>query len=92
MKIIDRIRRVHSLIQLVSQSVDLKKQGQKHVGLCPFHPEKIPSFTVDEDKQLFHCFGCGVGGDIFSFVMAKEKIGFSKAVKYLARQYRIKAG
>jgi len=59
------------------------------VGLCPFHAEKSPSFTVDADKQLYHCFGCGVGGDVFSLVMEKENLSFPEALKHLAERYNI---
>ncbi|MCR4396508.1 MAG: DNA primase, partial [Candidatus Saccharicenans sp.] len=72
-----------------SQYTTLKKRGKKWVGLCPFHSEKDPSFTVDEDKQLFHCFGCGIGGDLFSLVMEKENLTFPEAVRFLAEKYRI---
>jgi len=60
------------------------------VGLCPFHSEKQPSFTVDDEKQLFHCFGCGVGGDVFSLVMEKENLSFPEALRFLAEKYNLK--
>jgi DNA primase len=89
MEIIDQIRQVSSIVEIASQYTTLKRRGRKHVGLCPFHSEKTPSFTVDEDKQLFHCFGCGVGGDIFSLIMEKENMAFPEALKYLAEKYRV---
>jgi len=89
MEIIDQIRQVSSIVEIASNYTALKKRGNKHVGLCPFHSEKDPSFTVDEEKQLFHCFGCGVGGDVFSLVMEKESLSFPEALKYLAEKYRI---
>jgi DNA primase len=89
MEIIDQIRQVSSIVEIASQYTTLKKRGRKHVGLCPFHSEKTPSFTVDEDKQLFHCFGCGVGGDVFSLLMEKENLAFPDALKYLAEKYHI---
>lgn len=89
MEVIDQIRQVASIVQVASQYTTLKKRGRKHVGLCPFHSEKTPSFTVDEDKQLFHCFGCGVGGDVFSLVMEKENLSFPEALKHLAEKYHV---
>jgi len=68
----------------------LRLRGKRHVGLCPFHSEKAPSFTVDEEKQLYHCFGCGAGGDIFTLIMEKENLSFPEALKYLAEKYNIK--
>jgi len=89
MKIIDQIRKKASIIKVVSQYTKLRKRGEKYIGLCPFHAEKNPSFTVDSEKGLFHCFGCGIGGDIFSFIMIKENISFTKTCKYLCREYGI---
>jgi len=89
MEITEQIRQVADIVELASGYTTLKKRGSKHVGLCPFHSEKTPSFTVDEVKQLFHCFGCGVGGDIFSLVMQKESLTFPESVKFLAEKYRI---
>jgi DNA primase len=89
MEIIEQIRQVSSIVEIASQYTTLKRRGRKHVGLCPFHSEKTPSFTVDEEKQLFHCFGCGVGGDVFSLVMEKENLSFPEALKHLAEKYRI---
>lgn len=89
MEITEKIRAAASIIEIASQYTTLKKRGKKWVGLCPFHSEKDPSFTVDEDKQLFHCFGCGIGGDLFSLVMEKENLTFPVAVRFLAEKYRI---
>ena len=89
MEIIDEIRQVANIIDIASQYTTLKKRGQKYVGLCPFHSENDPSFTVDEDKQLFHCFGCGAGGDIFTLVMEKENLSFPEALRYLAQKYNL---
>ncbi len=89
MEIIDQVRQVSSLVEIASQYTSLKKRGRKWVGLCPFHTEKTPSFTVDEDKQLYHCFGCGVGGDVFSLVMEKENLNFPEALRYLAEKYHV---
>jgi len=89
MEIVDKIRQTANIIDIASQYTTLRKRGQKHVGLCPFHSEKDPSFTVDDNKQLFHCFGCGLGGDIFTLVMEKENLSFPEALKYLAEKYNI---
>jgi DNA primase len=89
MEIIEQVRQVSSIIEIASQYTALRRRGRKHVGLCPFHSEKTPSFTVDEEKQLFHCFGCGIGGDVFSLVMEKENLGFGEALRYLAEKYRV---
>lgn len=89
MEIIDQIRQVANIIEIASQYTTLRQRGRKHVGLCPFHTEKTPSFTVDSEKGLFHCFGCGIGGDVFSLVMEKENLSFPEALKYLAEKYNI---
>lgn len=89
MEITEKIKEAVSIVEVASQYTALKKRGKKWVGLCPFHSEKDPSFTVDEEKQLFHCFGCGIGGDLFSLVMEKENLTFPEAIKYLAEKYRI---
>ncbi len=89
MEIIDQIRQVANIVEIASLYTTLRKRGKKHVGLCPFHSEKDPSFTVDSDKQLFHCFGCGVGGDVFTLVMEKENLSFPEAVRYFAEKYHI---
>jgi len=89
MEVIDRIKHTASIVEIASQYTTMRLRGKKHVGLCPFHSEKTPSFTVDEEKQLFHCFGCGIGGDIFTLVMEKENLSFPEAIRYLAEKYNI---
>jgi DNA primase len=89
MEIIEQVRGASSIVEIASQYTTLKRRGRKWVGLCPFHTEKTPSFTVDEDKQLYHCFGCGVGGDVFSLVMEKENLTFPEALRSLAERYKI---
>ncbi len=64
---INEVREQTDIVELISQYVSLKRAGVNHVGLCPFHSEKSPSFSVNSARQFFHCFGCGVGGDVFSF-------------------------
>lgn len=89
MEIVDQIRQAANIIDIASQYTTLRRRGKKHVGLCPFHSEKGPSFTVDDEKQLFHCFGCGIGGDVFTLVMEKENLSFPEALKFLAQKYNI---
>lgn len=78
------------IVAIIGDYVDLKKSGNSYKGLCPFHNEKTPSFTVDDKKQLFHCFGCGEGGDVVSFIMHKEGFSYIDAMKYLANKAGIK--
>jgi len=80
------IRDRTSLVEVVSSYVQLKKSGRNHLGLCPFHAEKTPSFTVNEERGLFHCFGCGAGGTVFTFLMRIERIDFPEAVEQLAKR------
>ena len=82
--------RIHAnLVEVVSGYVALKKKGRKHWGCCPFHGEKTPSFTVDEEKGFFYCFGCHEAGDVFKFIMKSENCSFIDAVKFLANKYGI---
>ena len=87
--IIQEVRRAADIVDIVSEVVALKQAGKNLVGLCPFHSEKTPSFTVSPDKQIFHCFGCGEGGDVFSFLMRHQGLNFPEAIKTLARRYGI---
>jgi DNA primase len=73
-------------VDVVSHYLTLRKQGQNYVGLCPFHQEKTPSFVVSPSKQLFHCFGCGAGGDVFGFVMKTDSLSFPEAVRVLGER------
>ena len=82
--VLEHIRRDSDLVGLISQYISLKKSGQNYTGLCPFHAEKTPSFVVNPAKQVFHCFGCHIGGDIFSFVMKMEGQTFPQTIRYLA--------
>jgi len=79
-----------NLVDFVNQYVSLKKRGKNFVGLCPFHEEKTPSFTISPEKQLFYCFGCGAGGNIFSFLQKKENLSFIEAVKTIAASLNIR--
>jgi len=86
---IKEIQHAADIIDIISETVLLKKAGKNFVGLCPFHTEKTPSFTVSPAKQIFHCFGCGCGGDIFRFIMKQNGLNFPEAVTTLARRYGI---
>lgn len=85
----DEIKRAADIVEVVGQYVQLKRAGQSHIGLCPFHSEKAPSFTVSPARQMFHCFGCKKGGDVFAFWMEYHKISFPQAMRDLAERYHI---
>ncbi len=85
-RLFDEIRSRLDIVDLISEYVELKKSGQNYKGLCPFHSEKTPSFVVSPEKQIYHCFGCGEGGDIFNFIMRHDNITFQEAIKTLARK------
>ncbi|RTZ95384.1 MAG: DNA primase [Candidatus Neomarinimicrobiota bacterium] len=87
---IERIRNTADIYDVVAQYVDLKKRGRNYFGLCPFHAEKTPSFSVAPDKQIYHCFGCGSGGNVFSFIVEHEKVTFVEAVQQLGEKYGIR--
>lgn len=89
--IVEDIKSRIDILDLISEHVDLKRAGQNYKGLCPFHSEKTPSFMVSPSKQIFHCFGCNKGGDIFTFVMMAENMTFQEAVSHLAQRAGIKA-
>src|SRR5262250_455654 len=82
----ERVKNQADIVRVIGEYVRLKKSGQNFTGLCPFHGEKTPSFAVHPVKQIFHCFGCGKGGDVFSFVMEMEKCPFPEAVKIVAEK------
>jgi DNA primase len=84
---IEDLKQHADIVVVIQDYVSLKKAGNKYKGLCPFHGEKTPSFNVDRDKGFFHCFGCGVGGDVFKFLELHEKVGFQDAVKLLAQRF-----
>lgn len=83
---INQIKENSDIVDIIGEYVDLKKAGSSYKGLCPFHNEKTPSFTVDRKKQLFHCFGCGAGGDVVSFIMQKEGLAYPESLKFLAHK------
>ena len=86
---IDDLKSQADIVQIVQDYVPLRKAGASHRGLCPFHAEKTPSFHVHQDKGFFHCFGCGVGGDVVKFIELQEKLGFQDAVRHLAQRIGI---
>ena len=83
---IDEIRERTDIVEVVSSYLSLKRSGVNHQGLCPFHQEKSPSFNVNSARQIFHCFGCGVGGNVFSFLMRMEGLSFPDAVRRLGEK------
>jgi DNA primase len=84
--LIDEVRLASDVVAVVSDYVTLKKSGRNFFGLCPFHPEKSPSFSVNPDKQIFHCFGCGVGGNVFTFIQRQQGVSFPESVRLLAKR------
>src|SRR3989339_1543356 len=87
---IDEIRNAADIVDVVGGYVQLRKRGKNFIGSCPFHQEKTPSFTVSEDKQIYHCFGCGNGGNVFKFLMEFKNISFVEAVEEVADHLGIK--
>ncbi len=83
------VKQAVDIVDVIGRAVHLRRSGNRHVGLCPFHQEKTPSFHVDAENQLYHCFGCGIGGDVLSFVMKHQNLTFVDAVKYLSDRYNI---
>lgn len=85
-ELIDEIKSSNDIVDTISQYVTLKRSGRNFFGLCPFHKEKSPSFSVSPDKQIFHCFGCGVGGNVIHFISKIENLGFRETLEYLAER------
>ena len=83
---VEELKSKADIYSVVSNYVKLKKTGRNYTGLCPFHKEKTPSFTVDTSKQLYHCFGCGEGGDLITFVEKIENMEFIEAIEFLAKK------
>jgi DNA primase len=86
---IAEIRSRASIVEVISDYVTLKKAGRNHMGLCPFHTEKTPSFTVSEEKEIYHCFGCQAGGSVFHFLMQYDHLTFPESVERVAQRYGI---
>jgi DNA primase len=87
---IDRVREAVDMVELVGAKTDLRRVGTRFVGLCPFHDERTPSFSVDPAKKLYHCFGCGEGGDAIGFVQQTEALDFPESVELLAERYNVR--
>ena len=83
---LDEIRSRVDILEIVGQVVKLKRAGENWKGLCPFHTEKTASFTVNPKRNIYHCFGCGAGGDAFSFLMRQDRVAFPEAVRALAER------
>lgn len=88
--LVEEIKSKIDIVDLIAEHVDLKRAGQNYKGLCPFHSEKTPSFMVNPSKQIFHCFGCNKGGDVFTFLMDYERMSFQEALSYLADKAGLK--
>src|SRR5690625_3165270 len=83
-ELIEQIRTKIDIVDIIGEYISLKNQGKNLIGLCPFHDEKTPSFSVRKDKQFFHCFGCKKGGNVFNFLMEIEGFSYVEAIKFLA--------
>lgn len=88
-EILNEVRQANDIVDVISQYVHLKRSGRNYFGLCPFHSEKSPSFSVSPDKQIFHCFGCGVGGNVITFISKIEGMNFIETVQSLAERANI---
>ena len=88
--VLDEIRDRADIVDLIGEYVDLKRSGSNYMGICPFHSEKTPSFSVSPSKSIFKCFGCGVGGDVITFIMKRENLSFPEAVEFLADKYNVR--
>ena len=86
---LDRVKQAVDIVEVISAHTDLRRAGARYTGLCPFHDERTPSFSVDAQEKLYHCFGCGVGGDAIKFVEEKDGLGFAEAVELLADRYGV---
>ena len=89
-ELVEEIRERNDIVEVIGTYVKLQKKGSSYFGLCPFHNEKSPSFSVSPDKQMYYCFGCGAGGNVFTFIMEYENYSFPEALKYLADRVGIK--
>jgi DNA primase len=86
---VDRVKEAADIVEIVSAHTDLRRAGQRYTGLCPFHDERTPSFSVDPVQKIYYCFGCEAGGDVFRFVEEKEGLDFPDAVESLAERYGV---
>jgi DNA primase len=88
-ELINQVREANDIVEVISEYLPLKKKGKSYTALCPFHPEKTPSFSVSQERQIYHCFGCGKGGNVYTFLMEHEKLSFYEALKLLAKKANI---
>ncbi|HEV2790798.1 MAG TPA: DNA primase [Solirubrobacterales bacterium] len=86
---VERVKQAADIVEVISAHTDLRRQGVRYTGLCPFHDERTPSFSVEPQEKLYHCFGCGVGGDVIKFVEEKDGLNFAEAVEVLADRYGV---
>ena len=86
---LDDLRLQADIVQVVQETVSLRRVGSRYVGLCPFHNEKTPSFGVNREEGFFHCFGCGVGGNVFKFVELHGRLSFPEAVRVVAKKFGV---
>src|SRR5262245_35718808 len=86
---VEEVRHSADIVRFISDHVALRKAGNSWKGLCPFHNEKTPSFNVRSEPAVFHCFGCGEGGDVFKFVMLRERVPFPEAIEIVARRFGV---
>ena len=84
--IVEEVRTRNDIVDVISEYTGLKKAGNSYKCCCPFHNEKTPSFTVSREKQMYHCFGCGAGGNVYTFVMKYENFTFQEAIQFLAKR------
>ena len=87
---VERVRAASDIVEVIGQTVPLKRSGRNWMGVCPFHQEKTPSFSVNAERQFYHCFSCKAGGDVFKFVQESEKVGFLEAVEQVATKQGIR--
>jgi DNA primase len=85
-ELIEEVRMKNDIVDVIGSYVKLQKKGSNYMGLCPFHNEKTPSFSVSQNRQMYHCFGCGVGGNVVTFIMEYENYSFVEALKLLANR------
>ena len=85
-ELVEEIREKNDIVDVISGYVKLQRKGSSYFGLCPFHNEKSPSFSVSPGKQMYYCFGCGAGGNVFTFIMEYENYSFPEALKFLAER------
>lgn len=86
---IEEVKNSIDIVEVISDYLSLKKSGKNYKALCPFHNEKTPSFIVSPEKQIFHCFGCGIGGNVFTFIQKQENLSFIESVIFLAKKIGI---